>query len=80
MTLKRDELAGIIANHLDRDAAEMYPPTEDDYFLADTILDRIHGPHGYRTIFRRVTGIFAVALIAVAIAIGIVLSHARSAQ
>jgi hypothetical protein len=79
MTLKRDELAGMIAAQYWEGADE---PTPDswDYELADKILDRIHGPHGYRTLFRRLTGIFAVALIAVAIAIGIVLSHARSAQ
>lgn len=37
-------------------------------------------PHGYVTLFRRLTWLAAFALIAVAIAIGIVLSTARSSS
>jgi hypothetical protein len=65
----RDEIAHTIANHLDRNEADVYPPTDDDYDLADTIIHRYINadPHGYVEFFRRLTWAVVYIILAAAV-------------
>lgn len=71
-----ERITEIIANHLDRESAEVYPPTESDRELEQKIRDEYltaaylgyvgNDIHGYSRFFRRIIGaalIGALALI-----------------
>lgn len=61
-----NDVAWIIAGHLDRNETADCPPTDSDRDLAAAILDRIHGRHGYFTL-ARIAGLTLAAIIAVVI-------------